>query len=55
MKCGLLKISQEAAIIGDVSYHEYKGIVVDADEKESIARNLGPFNKVRLLFINDRV
>ncbi|XP_015781808.1 protein hu-li tai shao isoform X3 [Tetranychus urticae] len=49
MKCGLLKISQESAIIGDVSYHEFKGIVIDPDERESIARNLGPFNKVLFL------
>lgn len=46
MKCGLLKISQESAIIGDVSYHDFKGIVINPDEREEIARNLGPSNKV---------
>ncbi|GFY76171.1 protein hu-li tai shao [Trichonephila inaurata madagascariensis] len=49
MKCGLLKISQESALIGDVSYHDYNGIVVDTAEKEEIARDLGPVNKVMIL------
>jgi len=45
MKCGLLPASQEAAIVGEVSYHEYKGILVDVEERQLIGRNLG-FNKV---------
>jgi len=49
MKCGLLPASQEAAILGEVSYHEYRGLLVDPQEKELIARNLGPFNKVLVL------
>ncbi|XP_022254584.1 protein hu-li tai shao-like isoform X4 [Limulus polyphemus] len=48
-KCGLLPISQEAAIIGDVSYHDYQGILVNPAERETIARNLGPINKVMFL------
>merc|ERR1719285_1108488 len=32
MKCGLLPLSQESALIGDVSYHSYNGIVVDPIE-----------------------
>lgn len=46
MKCGLLAASQEAAILGDISYHDYKGILVDPEERDQIGRNLGPFNKV---------
>lgn len=46
MKCGLLYVSQESALIGEVSYHDYKGIVVDTEERELIARDLGPVNKV---------
>jgi len=42
-------VSQEAAIVGDVSYHDYNGILVDAAEKDLIIRNLGPFNKVMFL------
>lgn len=47
MKCGLLPISQEAMIVGPVSYHEFEGIV-DENEREAIARDLGPNNKVNL-------
>lgn len=46
MKTGLLYISQEAALLGEVSYHDYQGIVVDTQERELIARDLGPVNKV---------
>ncbi|XP_022237807.1 protein hu-li tai shao-like isoform X2 [Limulus polyphemus] len=48
-KCGLLPISQEAAIVGDVSYHNYQGILVNPAEREALARNLGPINKVMFL------
>ncbi|KAG1678650.1 Protein hu-li tai shao [Nymphon striatum] len=47
-KEGLLPVSQESVISGEVSYHDYKGII-DADEKESIVRDLGPVNKVLIL------
>merc|ERR1712088_622309 len=36
MKCGLLPLSQESALIGDVSYHSYNGIVVDPNERDSL-------------------
>ncbi|CAG0914649.1 unnamed protein product [Notodromas monacha] len=49
LKCGLLPVSQESCIIGDVSYHDYHGIVIDPDEKESLSRDLGPVNKVMIL------
>ncbi|XP_035218260.1 protein hu-li tai shao-like isoform X3 [Stegodyphus dumicola] len=49
MKTGLLPVSQEAALIGDVSYHDYQGILVDTNEREQIARDLGPVNKVMIL------
>lgn len=49
MKCGLLMASQEAAIVGDVSYHDYKGLLIDPQEREAIGRNLGPINKVLIL------
>lgn len=52
MKFGLLPISQEAALIGDVSYHDYNGIVVDTEEREQIARDLGPVNKVWFTFLS---
>lgn len=46
LKCGFLPVSQESVLIGEVSYHDYYGILVDPEERESIARNLGPLNKV---------
>merc|ERR1719319_2188526 len=49
MKCGLLPLSQEACLIGDVSYHSYNGIVIDPAERESLAKDLGPNNKVMFL------
>jgi len=49
MKCGLLPLSQESCLIGDVSYHSYTGIVIDPEERQSIAKDLGPSNKVMFL------
>lgn len=49
MKQGLLPLSQEAILVGEVSYHDYCGILVDDKEKDDIARNLGPNNKVLFL------
>lgn len=47
MKCGLLYLSQESCLIGDVSYHNYEGLLVDQAGKERLARDLGVHNKVR--------
>lgn len=49
LKCGLLPISQESVVIGDISTHQYLGGLTDPEEKDKIARNLGPNNKVLLL------
>lgn len=49
MKCGFLPLSQESLICGEVSYHDYNGILVDPEERESLQRNLGPINKVMIL------
>jgi len=49
MKCGLLPISQQSMILGDVSYHPYSGILVDEFEKKQIIKNLGKKNKVMIL------
>ncbi|XP_013784905.1 protein hu-li tai shao-like isoform X3 [Limulus polyphemus] len=48
-KYGLLPTCQEAAIIGEVSYHEYQGIIIDREERELIIKNLGPVNKILVL------
>lgn len=49
MKCGVLPLSQEACLLGDVSYHDYKGILVNPEEKDSLAKDLGVHNKVMML------
>jgi len=49
MKCGLLYLSQEACLVGKVSYHNYEGLVVEASERKTLARDLGDHNKVMLL------
>ena len=49
MKCGLLPIGQESIVIGEVSTHQYIGGFFEPEEKEKIARNLGPMNKIMLL------
>ncbi|UYV68604.1 add-1 [Cordylochernes scorpioides] len=48
-KCGLLPVSQEAALLGEVSYHECHGIPVERQEREDLARSLGPVSKVLVL------
>ncbi|CAP39664.1 Protein CBR-ADD-2 [Caenorhabditis briggsae] len=40
-KCGLLPISQEAMIVGEVGYHEYRGILIDEAERALLVRDLG--------------
>ncbi|XP_020286774.1 uncharacterized protein LOC109856188 isoform X1 [Pseudomyrmex gracilis] len=49
LKSGLLPIGQESIVIGEVSTHQYIGGSVEPEEREKIARNLGPMNKVMLL------
>merc|ERR1711981_1193306 len=49
MKCGLMYLSQESCLLGDISYHSYEGLVVEKAEWESISRDLGVHNKVMLL------
>lgn len=43
-KCGLLPISQEAMIVGEVGYHEYRGILIDEAERALLVRDLGERN-----------
>lgn len=50
MKCGLLPISQEAILCGNVSYHDYKGVIqAEEDVKRLLVNDLGPLNKVMFL------
>jgi ribulose-5-phosphate 4-epimerase/fuculose-1-phosphate aldolase len=50
MSEGLLPISQHSArIVGDVTYHDYEGIALDLDERERLARDLGPTSRSMIL------
>ncbi|XP_067003897.1 protein hu-li tai shao isoform X2 [Anabrus simplex] len=49
LKCGLLPLCQEAIVIGEVGHHPYLGGLFEPEEREKIARNLGPVNKVMFL------
>ncbi|XP_037504466.1 protein hu-li tai shao isoform X9 [Rhipicephalus sanguineus] len=46
LKQGLLPITPDAALLGEVTYHEYRGSSADTHE---IARSLGPNSKVLFL------
>jgi adducin len=48
MKCGFLSVSQESVLVGNVSYHDFYGVLVDKAERETIIKNLGS-NHVRRL------
>lgn len=49
LKCGFLPISQEALICGNVSYHDYEGILIDDAVRQKINDDLGPENKIMIL------
>lgn len=49
MKCGLLPISQEALILGDVAYYNYQGSLDDKEERAELQKALGPSAKVNFL------
>lgn len=49
LKSGLLPLSHEACLIGNVSMHQYSGNINSAEERDRIVRNFGPINKVLLL------
>jgi ribulose-5-phosphate 4-epimerase/fuculose-1-phosphate aldolase len=49
-KCGLLPISQHSLrVYSTLSYHDYEGIALDMDERERMARDLGPSSKAMIL------
>ncbi|XP_066549790.1 adducin 3 (gamma) a isoform X1 [Amia ocellicauda] len=49
MKCGILPISQEALILGDIAYYNYQGCLDDQEERIELQKALGPSNKVLVL------
>ncbi|XP_074015062.1 gamma-adducin isoform X1 [Numenius arquata] len=49
MKCGILPISQEALILGDVAYYNYQGSFDEQEERIQLQKVLGPSCKVLVL------
>ncbi|KAH9528991.1 adducin 1-like protein hts isoform X4 [Dermatophagoides farinae] len=49
MKQGLMLCCQESCVLGHISYHDYRGLLVNPEERADIVRNLGPSNKVLIL------
>ncbi|XP_041123990.1 gamma-adducin-like isoform X1 [Polyodon spathula] len=49
MKCGILPISQEALVLGDIAYFNYQGCLDEPEEKVELQKALGPSCKVLVL------
>lgn len=49
MKCGLLPLSHEALLVGDVAYYEYNGVMEVEEDRVELQKSLGPTCKVRKL------
>ncbi|XP_036380708.1 adducin 3 (gamma) a isoform X2 [Megalops cyprinoides] len=49
MKCGILPISQEALILGDVAYYNYQGSLDEQEERIELQKALGPSAKLLVL------
>ncbi|XP_018582013.1 adducin 3 (gamma) a isoform X1 [Scleropages formosus] len=49
MKCGILPISQEALILGDIAYYNYHGSLDEEEERIELQKALGPSAKVLVL------
>ncbi|XP_059425735.1 gamma-adducin-like isoform X2 [Carassius carassius] len=49
MKCGLLAISQEALILGDIAYYNYQGSLDEQEDRIELQKALGPSAKVLVL------
>jgi len=47
MKCGLLPLSHEALLVGEVAYYDYNGVMEDEEDRVELQKSLGPTCKVR--------
>ena len=48
LKCGLLPLTQTAMRFLKIGYHDYKGVVLDLSEQQSLVRDLGENNALIL-------
>uniref|UniRef100_A0A669ENX9 Adducin 2 (beta) n=1 Tax=Oreochromis niloticus TaxID=8128 RepID=A0A669ENX9_ORENI len=49
MKSGLLPLSHEALLVGDVAYYDYNGVMEDEEDRVELQKSLGPTCKVLVL------
>ncbi|XP_013882580.1 beta-adducin isoform X3 [Austrofundulus limnaeus] len=49
MKCGLLPLSHEALLVGDVAYYDYNGVMEEENDRVELQKSLGPTCKVLVL------
>lgn len=49
LKNGLLPLTYDSIVLGEISTHQYTGCLTDVEEREKLVRNLGPVSKVILL------
>ncbi|KAJ8380242.1 hypothetical protein SKAU_G00010200 [Synaphobranchus kaupii] len=49
MKCGLLPLSHEALLVGEVAYLDYNGLMEDEEDRVELQKSLGPTCKVLVL------
>lgn len=46
MKRGLLPLSHEALLVGDVAYYDYNGVMEEEEDRVELQKSLGPTCKV---------
>lgn len=46
MKSGLLPLSHEALLVGDVAYYDYNGVMGEEEDRMELQKSLGPTCKV---------
>ncbi|XP_037032848.1 protein hu-li tai shao isoform X3 [Bradysia coprophila] len=49
LKAGLLPLTHDAAVLGEVASHRYTGALQEPEEREKLIHSLGPLSKVLLL------
>jgi adducin len=49
LKSGLLPITKDSVLLGEISSHVYTGALNEPEEKEKLIRSLGPVSKVLFL------
>mmetsp|Transcript_46636 Transcript_46636/g.59907 ORF Transcript_46636/g.59907 Transcript_46636/m.59907 type:complete len:305 (-) Transcript_46636:241-1155(-) len=49
LKCGLLPLTQDSMVFGNVTYHDYEGIAINQEECIRFANDLGLESKVMIL------